>query len=78
MGAMGDIGGVLMDKQSNGSAKTLSSASINMTVMKLDQQTGSSHSNDRFFVIFKCFAICLIVSKLSFGVFWTSGRASGL
>ena len=48
MGAMGDIGGVLMDKQSNGSAKTLSSASINMTVMKLDQQTGSSHSIDRF------------------------------
>jgi len=37
MGAFGDIGGVLMDKQQDGKARSVSSPSINMTVMKVDQ-----------------------------------------
>jgi len=40
MGAFGDIGGVLMGKQSEGNAKTVSSPNINMTVMKVDEQSG--------------------------------------
>jgi len=40
MGAFGDIGGVLMDKQDDGKAKSVSSPKINMTVMKVDQQAG--------------------------------------
>jgi len=41
MGAFGDIGGVLMGKQGDGKAKTVSSPSINMTVMKVDEEAGA-------------------------------------
>ena len=40
MGAFGDIGGVLMGKQEDGKAKSVSSPNINMTVMKVDQSEG--------------------------------------
>ena len=40
MGAFGDIGGVLMGKQEDGKARTVSSPSINMTVMKVDEESG--------------------------------------
>jgi len=44
MGAFSDIGSVLMDKQGDGNARSVSSPSINMTVMKVDQTAGSSNS----------------------------------
>jgi hypothetical protein len=34
------MAGVLLDKQRAGNVRTISSPNINMTVMKIDQQTG--------------------------------------
>jgi len=41
MGAFSDIGGVLMGKQGDAAPKTVTSPSINMTVMKVDDQSGA-------------------------------------
>ena len=57
MGAFGDIGGVLMDKQGDGKARTVSSPSINMTVMKVDEESGMFRLR-----ISKCFFVLLISS----------------
>ena len=40
MGAFGDVGGVLIGKQSDGSATSINTPNINMTVMKMDQNAG--------------------------------------
>ena len=40
MGAFNNMGNILIDKQSEGAGKTLSTPNINMTIMKIDQQTG--------------------------------------
>jgi len=40
MGAFSDIGGVLMGKQGDAAPKTVTSPPINMTVMKVDDQSG--------------------------------------
>ena len=41
MGAFSDIGGVLMGKQGDAAPKTVTSPSINMTVMKVGDQSGT-------------------------------------
>jgi len=45
MGAFSDIGGVLMGKQGDAAPKTVTSPSINMTVMKVDDQSGTYTSS---------------------------------
>jgi len=40
MGAFGDMGGVLMGKQGEGSKKSLETDKIKMTVMKVNEESG--------------------------------------
>jgi hypothetical protein len=40
LGAFENMGGVLIDKQGEGGAKTLNSPNVNMTVMKMSQDIG--------------------------------------